>query len=166
MATKISKSFEIPCDLDTAIRMMSDSSSLDRLMEFSYAENPEHHSLQNGDGTLEIRIYREFEGEWPSIVASRIGPKLKIDEKRIWQVAEGNQRIGTTEITSSGLPVSVKADMKIIENGNSCTVSINGYVKVDIMLIGGVIEELVKNEIYDAIDVERDFYLEELKQTR
>ncbi|MEN9692466.1 MAG: hypothetical protein RLZZ330_110 [Actinomycetota bacterium] len=164
MSTYINKIFTIPCDLKTAIRLMSDASSLERLMEFSYALNPEHHVLEYSDGSLEINIHREFEGTWPSFVEPFIGPTLKIDEKRIWQAAEGNKRLGKTVISASGLPVDVKADMTIAEKDNSCTVSIVGKIKVNVIVIGGKIERLIQEQIYDAIDVERDFYLEELKK--
>ena len=164
MATELNESFTIPCDLDTAIRMMSDPGSLDRLMEFSYAENPQHNVQENSDGTLEIHLYREFEGEWPSLIESIVGKRLKIDEKRVWQPVSGNQRIGRTEITSAGLPISVNAEMKIVASDNNCTVSIIGQIKVNVFGIGGMIENLVKEQIQDAIEVERDFYLEELKK--
>ena len=164
MATELNESFTIPCDLATAIRMMSDSGSLDRLMEFSYAENPQHHVQENSDGTLEIHLYREFEGEWPSLIESIVGKRLKIDEIRVWQPVSGNQRSGKTEITSAGLPIAVNADMKIVASDNSCTVSIIGQIKVNVFGIGGMIENLVKEQIHDAIKVERDFYLEELKK--
>lgn len=164
MGTKINTSFDIPCSLSVAIQMMSSAQSLDRLMEASYAQNPQHLVSQNQHGELEIRIYREFEGEWPGFLQSIIGNTLKIDEKRVWQPATDTQRKGWTEITAPGLPVEVKADMKIVEVENQCTVSIVGEVKVNLPFVAGKVEQMVLQEILDAIKVEENFYKDELKR--
>jgi hypothetical protein len=164
MSTPINKSFQIPCDLETAIQMMSDESSLDRLMKFSFAQNHKHSVEQTYDGGLKIHIFREFEGEWPGFLEAIIGKTLKIDETRHWQPANGNVREGVTEISAPGLPVEVKAKMKIVENAGNCVVSIDGDVKVNLPFIGGKVEQMVLDEMNDAIDVEANFYLEELKK--
>lgn len=166
MTTKLHTSFEIDCDLETAIRIMSDTESLNRLMEASYAQNPRHSVTQNPSGELEIRIYREFEGEWPGFLQSVIGGTLKIDEKRTWQLPTENMRIGRTEISAPGLPVEVKADMRIVESNERCVVSIIGDIKVNLPFVAGKVEQMVLSEIQDAIKVEEDFYKEELKRLR
>jgi hypothetical protein len=164
MSTPINKSFELPCDLSSAIRMMSDESSLDRLMEFSFAQNPKHSVEQTSDGGLKIHIFREFEGEWPGFLEAIIGKTLKIDETRLWQRAIGNVREGVTEISAPGLPVEVNAEMKIVENAGQCVVSIDGHVKVNLPFVGSKVEQMVLDQMTDAIDVEAKFYLEELKK--
>lgn len=166
MGTKINASFSIPCKMDIAIRMMSDTESLDRLMEATYAQNPRHTSHQNQQGELEIYIYREFEGDWPGFLQSVIGKTLKIEEKRTWDSPSASQRLGRTEITSPGLPVEVKADMQLIEKENECEVSIVGEVKVNLPFVAGKVEQMVLEEILEAIELEEKFYKAELKRLR
>jgi hypothetical protein len=89
---------------------------------------------------------------------------LKIDETRLWQRAIGNVREGVTEISAPGLPVEVNAEMKIVENAGQCVVSIDGHVKVNLPFVGSKVEQMVLDQMTDAIDVEAKFYLEELKK--
>jgi hypothetical protein len=54
--------------------------------------------------------------------------------------------------------------MKIVENAGNCVVSIDGDVKVNLPFVGGKVEQMVLDEMTNAIDVEANFYLEELKK--
>ncbi len=167
MTTSFSKSFEVPCNLQTILDLMTSSESLNRLMESTYAQNPKHSVLRNQDGSTTIRIYREFEGEWPSFAQSAIGKTLTIDEERIWQPVVGNLCNGTTTVKALKDKAVATAKLSIEQNGNDCKVSISGHIKVDLnVFLNKVGEEIIRNEMLEAIDLEHEHYLSELNQSR
>ena len=165
MTTSFSKSFEVPCNLETLLHLMTDADCLDRLMESSYAQNPKHSVEINPDGKTTIRIYREFEGEWPSFAQSTIGKTLAISEERVWRPIAGNICNGTTKIKALNDKALADAELSITQKENSCTVSIAGHIKVDInMLFNKIGEEIIKKEMLEAIDLEHKHYLKEINQ--
>ncbi len=165
MTTSFNKTFEVPCDLQTLLSLMKDKKSLGRLMEASYAQNPNFSVTSSADGSTAIHLYREFEGEWPSWAEAVVGKTLAISEERIWQEPVGNICNGTTEITALRDKARINATLRILENAGNCTVSIAGHIKVNVSLfLDKLGEELIKNEMLEAIDVEHQHYLDELKK--
>ena len=165
MTTSFTKSFEVPCSLETVFRMMKDESSLGRLMNSSYAQNPKFSVVSNDDGSTNIHIYREFEGDWPSFAQSHIGKTLEITEDRVWQSPAAGVCHGKTQVKALKDKALVNADLKILETGNKCTVSISGTVKVSINLfVDKIGEEIIKKEMLSAIDLEHEHYLTELNR--
>lgn len=165
MTTSFAKTFEVPCDLQTILGLMTNSASLDRLMERSYAQNPKHSVHRNPDGSTSIHIYREFEGEWPSFAQSAIGKTLTINEERIWQPTKNEICEGITTVKALKDKAIATAKLSIKQNEDSCSVSISGHIKVDLnVLLNKVGEEIIRKEMLEAIDLEHEHYLNELKQ--
>jgi len=163
MTTSFSKSFDVPCNLETLLHLMTDAGCLNRLMESSYAQNPKHSVQKSPDGKISIHIYREFEGEWPSFAQSAIGKTLSINEERVWLPVDGTTCNGLTKIKALNDKAIADAKLSISQNGNTCSVSIAGHIKVDInMLFNKIGEEIIKKEMLEAIDLEHSHYLKEL----
>ncbi len=135
---------------------MTDPDFLAELMAASGSLRPVVDVAQTGNQTT-VTIQREFEGQWPSLVAPLIGETLVISEVRTWQspTAEG-EIAGTLEMHVKGQPVSMNGSIRVSPTPSGCTARINGEIRARLPFIGGMVENIVLEQLKHGVALEAE----------
>ncbi len=154
MATTLNQTFDLPYSSGRAVELLTDTSFLGELMTASGSLRPVVSVERSGNST-KVSIQREFEEQWPSLIAGLIGDSLMIRETRIWNAADANGEIdGTIEMEAHGQPVSMHGTIRVSPTAYGCTARISGEIKARVPFIGGMVEKIVLEQIEEGIKLE------------
>ena len=140
---------------------MTDPIFLDELMAASGSLRPVVEVSHAGNETT-VSIQREFEGQWPSLVAPLIGDTLVITERRTWQSPTDSGEIsGTLEMHVKGQPVSMNGSIRVSPTATGCVARINGEIRARLPLIGGMVENIVLEQLKRGVALEAEVLAEQ-----
>ena len=135
---------------------MTDPTFLAELMAASGSLRPVVEVSHAGDATT-VSIQREFEGQWPSLVAPLIGETLVITERRTWQSPTAAGEIsGSLEMHVKGQPVSMNGSIRVSPTDSGCIARINGEIRARLPLIGGMVENIVLEQLKRGVTLEAE----------
>jgi hypothetical protein len=99
-----------------------------------------------GDGERDYRIaFRAVQKvDLPAFAAKILGATQQLEQEEHWNLAAGTGRIVTRPRSA---PVSIQADVRMVEAGGATRLQMDWEVKAKIPLIGGKIESLAAEEI-------------------
>ena len=136
---------------------MTDPDFLAKLMAASGSLRPVIEVTRAG-GVTSVAIQRDFEGQWPSLVAPLIGDTLVISEVRTWESpTETGEISGTLEMHVKGQPVSMNGSIRVSPTSTGCTARINGEIRARLPLIGGMVENIVLEQLKHGVALEAEF---------
>lgn len=154
MPTPLHQTFDLPFSSDRAVSLMTDPQFLAELMVSSGSLRPAI-TVTHGETSTTVSIQREFEGQWPSLVAPLIGETLSVSEERMWQTASDTGEIsGTLDMHVKGQPVSMHGSIRVSPTESGCTARIAGEIHAKVPFIGGMVEKIVLEQINAGIELE------------
>lgn len=154
MPTSLHQSFDLPYSSERAVALLTDADFLATLMTASGSLRPVVEITHAGTETT-VRIQREFEEQWPSLVAGLIGNSLMINETRTWSAPEADGEIsGSIEMLVKGQPVTMHGSIRVSPTSSGCTARINGEIHAKVPFIGGMVEKIVLEQIQAGIELE------------
>lgn len=100
-----------------------------------------------GDGVREYRIaFRaQQKVDLPAFAARILGETQQLEQEESWNLAQGTGRIVTRP---KNAPMSISADVRMVEAGNATRLEMDWEVKAKLPLFGGRIEKLAADEIH------------------
>lgn len=156
MPSSLHHTFDLPYPSTRAVELMTDPTFLAELMAAAGSLRPIVDVTRSGDVTS-VAIQREFEGQWPSLVAPLIGETLVITEVRTWHSPTDTGEIsGTLEMHVKGQPVSMNGSIRVSPTATGCTARINGEVRARLPLIGGMVENIVLEQLKRGVALEAE----------
>ena len=154
MPTSLHHTFDLPFASDRAVMLITDPEFLGKLMLASGSLRPEI-AVVHGEEFTTVSIRREFQGQWPSLVAPLIGETLSVSEERTWQSpSESGEISGTLEMHVKGQPVSMHGSIRVSPTPAGCTARIAGEIQAKVPFIGGMVEKIVLEQISAGIALE------------
>jgi hypothetical protein len=136
------------------VELLTDEAFLGELMTASGSIRPKVEVSHLASST-NVSIQREFQGEWPSLVAGLIGETLQINERRTWNAADPNGEIdGTIEMHVQGQPVTMTGTIRVSPTASGCTARISGQIQAKVPFIGGMVEKIVLEQVQAGIALE------------
>ena len=99
-----------------------------------------------GDGERDYRIaFRaDQKVDLPAFAARILGETQQLEQEEHWNLAAGTGRIVTRPRSA---PLSISADVRMVEAGGATRLEMSWEVKAKVPLIGGKIESLAAEEI-------------------
>jgi carbon monoxide dehydrogenase subunit G len=99
-----------------------------------------------GDGERDYRIaFRaQQKVDLPAFAAKILGETQQLEQEEHWNLAAGTGRIVTRP---KNAPVSISADVRMVDAGGATRLEMSWEVKAKVPLIGGRIESLAADEI-------------------
>ena len=156
MPTQLHQTFDLPFSSERAVSLMTDPEFLAELMVASGSLRPVITVTHDASSTT-VSIQREFEGQWPSMVAPLIGETLSVSEERTWHAASPTGEIsGTLDMYVKGQPVSMHGAIRVSPTQTGCTARIAGEIHAKVPFIGGMVEKLVLEQISAGIEIEAE----------
>jgi carbon monoxide dehydrogenase subunit G len=100
-----------------------------------------------GDGVRDYRIaFRAVQKvDLPAFAAKILGETQQLEQEEHWNLAAGKGRIVTRPRNA---PVSIQADVRMVDAGTATRLEMDWEVKAKLPLIGGKIEKLAADEIH------------------
>ena len=155
MTTEILVEDKFDCSPDKLYQLLSDDKFDDALMDALQMKKECLEKKADANGPV-YKIRLTNPDEIPAIAKKFTGDKLSYIETRTWNQNKcGNTWGIAPEI--KGATVEAKGKTEIVANGNGCIRKTTGTISVKIPLIGGKIEDMVKQSNTNTFKKNADF---------
>jgi len=132
----------------TAFTMLCDPAYITRKLTESGGHDLVVESDPTPEGGAELRLCRTMPAQVPSYAKSLIGDTITADEHHSWGPAQADgSRAGTFTASFPGAPVAVAGTMRLQPDDDGTGYLVQGSVKASVPLVGGKIEDLVKEQL-------------------
>lgn len=108
------------------------------------------------DGPFRLTVVRTLPTErLPDIAKKFVGTTLTVTQKENWSApAEDGSRQATVELSVGGVPINVNAVQKLVADGESTRVEVDGKVTSSIPFLGGKIADAAEPMIGKALNIQ------------
>jgi hypothetical protein len=109
--------------------------------------------------TMKRRVRRELN----ALISKVLNPESDLDFEERWAAA-GKGHKGKLTMQIVGKPITVSGDFELVPEGKGCVYCIQHKAKVNVPLIGGVIEKFVLGQTEQGCADELDYLADFLKK--
>ena len=138
--------------------MLSDPDYLTVLLERTGGRDVTVSSEPTADGGAELGLGRLLPAKVPSFAKPFLGETIEVDERHTWGPADDDgAREGTFTATFGGAPASVQGTLRLEPDGEGGTRRvIQGKAKASVPLVGGKVEDLVRDQLMRLVRKEQE----------
>lgn len=111
--------------------------------------------------TMKRRVRRELN----PLISKVLNPESELELEEHW-LADGKGYKGQLTLQIVGKPITVKADFELVPDGKGCLYRIQHHAKVNVPLIGGVVEKFILGQTEQGCADELDYLADFVKKTR
>jgi uncharacterized protein YndB with AHSA1/START domain len=148
------QSFAAPCE--QVFAMLSDPAYLAWLCSHTGGHDVHVSSDPTDDGGAVLVLNRTLPAKVPSFAKPFLGETIEVDERHTWgPPAQDGSRDGTFTATFGGAPASVAGTMRLEPSGDGVRRLISGEAKASVPLVGGKVEELVRDQLMRLVNKEQ-----------
>jgi carbon monoxide dehydrogenase subunit G len=117
---------------------------LKRYAELGYSNVQLRDDGGDGERNYRIAFRAQQKVDLPAFAAKILGETQQLEQEEHWNLAAGTGRIVTRP---KNAPVSISADVRMVDAGGATRLEMSWEVKAKVPLIGGRIESLAADEI-------------------
>lgn len=106
-------------------------------------------------GGFTVTTTRTFPTDgFPSFARGAVGDRLKVRQEDRWEPTGDGSWSGHTTVTTAGVPARVEARLTLTGSAGGSSQTIDGQITASIPFLGGKIEEMVYEQVAEALEVE------------
>lgn len=145
MATNYSEVQSFEKSADSIMTMFSDRSYFERkYSELANSFEIREHRHEANDFHIKAFLHYDFEAPVPGFAKKFIGDALTVTQEDTWDC---ETRKGQLDVHIAGAPVSIHADMELVETASGCENRMNWTIDCRVPLVGGKLEKLILQDI-------------------
>ncbi|MEN8720480.1 MAG: DUF2505 domain-containing protein [Oceanococcaceae bacterium] len=137
------QSFPIPAE--RVMAMFTDRAYFERkYAELANSFTIQEHRHDEAEFFIKALIHYDFDAPVPGFAKKILPGELTVTQSDRWDVA---QRKGVLEVSISGAPVTMRADMTLVETAQGCENRMRWTITCGVPLIGGKLEKLIRDDV-------------------
>ncbi len=145
MATQFDDTQTFTQDADTVMRMFCDRSYFER----KYQQTAESYEILECEQTadhfrIKARLKMRSSAPLPGFAKKFVAETMTVVQEDSW---DANTRRGQLSVEIAGAPVSIQADMALVEQGEGAANKMHWTVTCKVPLVGGKLEKLIADDI-------------------
>ncbi len=145
MATTFEDVQSFEQDADTIIKMFTDKAYFEKkYAELANSCEIREHSVDGSKFHIKAFLHYDFDAPLPGFAKKLIADTLTVTQADTWDTST---RRGLLEVHMSGAPVTMKADMELVDNGSGCENRMRWSISCNVPLVGGKLEKVIKEDI-------------------
>jgi len=137
--------------VETVFAMYTDEEFIDRRLRGTGGTDVEATVTWYDDDSVEIESTRSLPAQVPSFAKSFFGDTITVSERQEWEgVDAAGARTGQFTGTFAGAPVSLEGELRLMPHEGGTAFVMATTVKASVPLVGGKIEDLVREQVQRA----------------
>ena len=112
-----------------------------------------------------VTIKRRVRRELNPLISKVLNPESELELEEHWS-ADGKGYKGQLTLQIVGKPITVKADFELVPDGKGCLYRIRHHAKVNVPLIGGVVEKFILGQTEQGCADELDYLAKFVEKAR
>lgn len=145
MATKFDDVQSFEQDAATIIKMFSDKAYFEKkYAELANSCEIREHRNEGGEFHIKAFLHYDFDAPIPGFAKRLIADTLTVTQADTWNT---ETRKGFLEVHMTGAPVSMKADMELVDTDSGCENRMHWTINCSVPLVGGKLEKVIKEDI-------------------
>lgn len=155
MSRDLTVTMSYPAPVDRVLAMLTDPDYVHRKASALQGSEIVTEVTTDADGNTKVVCGRSIPADVPAAAKPFVGDHINVTETHVWAPAAGAAgRDGKVDVAFAGAPVSVKGTIKAAGTGDGTTVTYAVTVSAGVPFIGAKLEELVADQLEDAISYE------------
>jgi hypothetical protein len=156
MAREFSAEQDFAAGCAEVFAMLSDPAYLARLCEQTGGHDVHVSSDPTDDGGAALVLARTLPAKVPSFAKPFLGETIQVEEKHTWgPAADDGSRDGSFSASFGGAPASVAGLLRLEPDGGGSRRVVRGEAKASVPLVGGKVEELVRDQLMRLVNKEQ-----------
>lgn len=145
MATKYNEVQSFEKSADSIMTMFSDKAYFEKkYAQLANSCEIREHRHEGNDFHIKAFLHYDFEAPVPGFAKKFIGDALTVTQEDTWDT---DARKGQLNIHIAGAPVTIHADMELVETASGCENRLSWTIDCNVPLVGGKLEKMILQDI-------------------
>ncbi len=152
----LSEMISFPAEPDQVAELLADPEFVRARCAATGSLDSEVDVSHEDSGGFTVTTTRTFPTDsFPAFARSAVGDRLTVRQEDRWEPAGDGVWTGHTTVSTVGVPARVEARLRLAAGVGGATQTIEGQISASIPFLGGKIEEMVHEQVTEALEVER-----------